>query len=208
MVAAGVVTAMVGLTLAAVLPNGASEQDATTTTTMKLGADAQELLRLLDKRDEATYHARYQASTAEADGLVIETWQAPPRVRQDSEVRSGGQVVKTRVLLTPAGRVRCARLNDAEWNCRPAAGDETLDPLASFRRRLSQGEVTGRDTSVDGRATRCFELKTAEGASELCLLPDTGIPARVRGGQTQLRLMLLDEKVTPDLFEPPAPVAG
>lgn len=183
--------------------------DPVTTTTVELSTDAKELLRLLDRRDEAVYHARYEAAAASAEGLVIETWQAPPRVRQDSVVSAEGQSVHTIVLALPAERVRCANLNGGGWTCRPhGSSDADADPLASFRRRLRAGTVAARDEQIDGRSVRCFTLTTAEGASELCVLPSTGIPVRVSGGTTQLRLVTLDDKVTVDVFTPPAPVTA
>ena len=170
--------------------------------------DAEELLELLDKRDDATYHAKYEATAPGAEALVLETWQSPPSVRQDSEIRSGTQRVRARVLEDGERRVRCTQLNDAGWQCRLAAAGETAgDPLASFRQRVGQGTVTADDADIEGRKVRCFELATTEGTSRLCASPETGIPVQVQGGDTELRLVTLDEAVDEALFEPPAPVA-
>lgn len=206
-VAAGVVTVMVGLTLATVLPTTSTEPSSVTTTTVVLGPVGQELVRLLDQRDAATYHARYEAAAADAE-LVIETWQAPPRLRQDSEVRSAGQVVRARVLATPRGRLRCSQPDGGAWTCGPAAAGDSLDPVDAFRRRLGQGKLTARDTTLGGRAARCFELRSGQDDSELCVLPESGIPVLLRSGQTQLRLILLNEQVAGDLFGAPAPATA
>lgn len=176
--------------------------------TEELSGDAEELLELLDKRDDATYHAKYEASAPGTQGLVVETWQSPPNVRQDSEIRSGTQVVRARVLASSEGRVRCSQLNDAGWQCRPASAAEAQDPLASFRQRLGQGTVTATDASIDGREVRCFEMATPEGTSKLCAVPTTGVPVSVEGGETELRLVTLDDAVDSELFQPPAPVIG
>ena len=173
-----------------------------------LSDDAEELLELLDKRDEATYHAKYEASAPGTEGLVLETWQSPPNVRQDSEIRSGTQVVRARVLASSERRIRCSQLNNAGWQCRLAtAAEADDDPLASFRQRLGQGTVVASDASIGGRTVRCFELATPEGTSKLCAVPRTGVPVSVEGGDTELRLVTLDDAVDSALFEPPAPVA-
>lgn len=206
-VAGAVVISFIGASAGILALSNASDNTTTKTKTPELSAASKELVRLLDKRDEITYHAKYQAAAPGTQGLAIETWQLPPRVRQDSEIQSDGQKIKARVLLIDGDRVRCAQLNDAEWSCR-AGGEASVDPLESFRQRLSQGTVTARDNTVDGRSVRCFTLKTTEGTSELCLVPATGIPVRISGGQTQMRLVALDTIVDSELFVPPAAVTG
>lgn len=173
-----------------------------------LSDDAEELLELLDKRDESTYHAKYEATAPGVQSLELETWQSPPNVRQDSEIRSGTQVVRARVLASSDGRVRCSQLNNTGWKCRPASPGDADDPLASFRQRVSQGTVTAADKAIDGRRVRCFKLAMADGTSELCAVPTTGVPVRVDGGATEMRLVSLDGAVDQELFEPPAPVIG
>jgi hypothetical protein len=175
----------------------------------KVSEAAQDLLELLDRRDDSTYHARYEADTPGTERLVLETWQAPPSVRQDSEIRAGAQLLRSRILVKDERRVRCTQRNNTPWECRPAAPGETDgDPLATFRARLGQGTVTATSTAIDGRKVRCFSLTTGEGRSELCALPESGIPVRVEGGGSQLRLVALDYAVDRELFEPPVPVAG
>jgi hypothetical protein len=136
----------------------------------------------------------------------LETWQVPPLARQDSEVRSEDQLLRTRALVRPDGQVRCVQVDPAPWTCRRGADAASpADPLAGFRDRLREGTVAARDATIDGRAVRCFRLTTAEGTSELCALPDNGIPVRVSAAESELRLVTLDtDPVPPEHFEPPA----
>jgi hypothetical protein len=181
---------------------------------LELTGDAAELAGLLSLREATRYHARYEATSAGGEPVTIETWQDPPRARQDSEVTSGGQVVRTRVLVDVDSQVQCVALAADEWQCRRAAVGETVsDPIAAMRQRLGESDVSARDDIVDERAVRCFMLTATEDdgtptEAELCALPASGIPARVISGGSTLRLVELDETIPDDVFEPPAIVAG
>jgi hypothetical protein len=188
---------------------------ATTVTTepVELTGDAEELAGLLSLREATRYHARYEATSAGGENVTIETWQDPPQARQDSEVTSGGQVVRTRVLVDDASQIQCVALAAEEWQCRQAAAGETAsDPIVAMQQRLGEGTVSARDDIVDDRAVRCFTLAATEddgsvSEAELCALPASGIPVRVISGGSTLRLVELDETIPADVFEPPAIVA-
>lgn len=193
-----------GLILALNGGTSASGDQTTTTVTQPLSETAKELLALLEKRDAQTYHARYTSTSADTS-LVLETWQDPPRVRQDSQVLVKGQAAETRVLLLPSRSVRCTKLAATGWTCRNDPSGASLDPLAGVRSRLAEGQVTARTTRIDGREVRCFRFIADGQTTELCLDPKRGIPIQVTGGGSRLVLDGLDDQVG-DVFEPPADV--
>ncbi len=188
--------------------DGGRDQPATgpTTTTRPLSATAKELLTLLERRDDETYHGKYEGKSPEAT-VTLETWQDPPRVRQDSVVALKSQTAETRVLLLPSGTVRCTQLPSVPWTCRRDTSTASLDPLAGVRARISEGEVTARFTSIAGREVRCFRFSADGASTELCLDPKRGIPVTVTGGGSRLTLVSLSDEV-PDVFDPPANVAA
>jgi hypothetical protein len=208
LVGVGLATVLIAATAAAVgSVIGGGDESATTSSTrpVELSPEAQELAGLLARRDDAVYHARYQGTSPDVDGLTLESWQRPPRVRQDSEMRSGVQVVRTSVVDGPDGRTQCVRLGDEPRQCRPAVQGESVDdPLAAIRERLGHGEVTARDEVIQGRPVRCFALTAVDATADLCLLPANGIPMRVVSGGSRLALVALDETVDDEAFVPPA----
>lgn len=175
----------------------------------ELDEAAQDLLALLEQGRTVTYHAVYSGSSPEVDGAIrLETWQAPPQVRQDTELQVRGQVVRTRTIGNGTGVVRCAQL-DATWSCRRASAAE--DPLGPVSQatvdQITRGSVAMRHTTVDGRPVRCYTLRTAEGTSELCAT-EQGIVVRVSAADSLLQLESLEFDVSDELFEPPAEVQG
>lgn len=203
-VVVGLVGAAIGTSLVT-----SDESPATTTTTAapELAGAAAELARLLELRQDQTYHARYEGSSVEAASIVIETWQDDGRVRQDQVLSAAGQGAHLVALDAGDGPVRCTRLAEQEWACRrTAANDAAIDPVAAIRARLAEGEVSGRDERIDGDAARCFTLEADGTSSDLCVRPNTGIPVRITAGDTELRLVILEDTVDPAAFEPPGPL--
>jgi hypothetical protein len=180
-------------------------------TTAPLAGAAAELATLLETRQGQEYHARYEGEAGESSSVVIETWQdGAGQVRQDQILRTGDTGAHLVSIVSADGEVRCTQIATDEWNCRRApAGDLSRnDPVAAVRTQLAGGEVTASNVDVDGAPARCFELVTAGSTSELCARPDTGIPVRIAGGTTELRLVQFDDTVDPTAFEPPAAVTG
>lgn len=216
-VAAVVVSLLVAVTVLTLAPGNeeitdTTATDPTTTSTQPVELDeaGRELLALLEQREEETYHARYEAPEGDASAAVVETWQAPPNIRQDRQVVLQGQTASTSQLVTPDGAVLCIQTAGGPWTCRPAAEDELdrTDPAHVIRDRVGQGQVTAFDSTVEGRDVRCFRVAADDGTTELCVLPDRGIPVTITAGTSSLRLVVLDDQVTDEVFTPPAPVTG
>lgn len=205
---------LVALTLALVTAtigtDGAEETAASTSTstTVPLNDAGRELLALLEKDKAAVFHARYTASSSEQPNasIVVETWRKPPRVRQDTEVTSGGQRLKSIALLLGDVSVQCAQLGEAQWSCQRKPQSETAGDLlfGGVREQLGKGPVTARDDVIDGERVRCFTLEAEGKRSELCARPD-GIPVRVQSSTgSSLRLVGFDPTVSDEVFVPPA----
>jgi hypothetical protein len=193
---------------AALVSADRSTTTTTTTAPVTLTGTARELYDLLAQKDEATYHARYDGSSPEVSALSLETWQQPPNVRQDSDLTVSGQQAQTSSFVLGTTQVRCVRLTAAgAWTCQPGGTADT-DPLAAIRDRLDEIEVSARDTTISGRAVRCFQFTVDGAANELCITPDRGIPVLVRAAGSELRLTELDDDVAEDDFVPPAEVQG
>jgi hypothetical protein len=185
----------------------------TTTTTVDapdledLGETAQQLVRLLESAKTVTYHARFEGESPETPDSVIqlETWQRPPRVRQDSALSAAGQLARTSSFALPTGSVRCTRIAEAPWSCREAAeGELEGDAISeSVLARLQGADVRIRATAIDDVDVTCFTLVDPEGTSELCLDED-GITVRVRAGGSELRRVELSKEFDDAVFEPPA----
>lgn len=186
----------------------ASSSTSTTATTVPLNDAGRELLALLEKDKNATFHARYTATSAEQPNaaIVVETWRKPPRVRQDTAVTSGGQRLTSIALLLEGTSIRCAQLGEAPWSCQRQAVDESAGDLlfGGVREQLGKGPVTVRDDVIDGTRVRCFTLEAEGKKSELCARED-GIPVRVQSSTgASLRLIGFDAAVNDEVFVPPA----
>lgn len=203
----GLVAAVIGTT---VVGNDAAITTTTTTEAAVLSGPAAELADLLELRQGQAYHARYEGSSVQAASIVIETWQdGDGRVRQDQILSADGQGAHLVSLDGDDGAVRCTRVSEQEWSCGRAAPSEAAaaDPLVAIRAQLAEGGVQVHAEQIDGGDARCFELDSDGTSSELCVRPATGIPVRITAGDTELRLVLLEETVDPAAFEPPGPVA-
>lgn len=183
--------------------------ETTTSTTVRLTGHARELVALLAKKDKATYHAVYAGSAPNAGRVELETWQRPPKIRQDSHLTVNNQPVETSAFVLDQKQVRCVKLlSTSGWSCQNSSAAASVDPLASIRSRLGEGKVTARDTTLSGRTVRCFEFTSEGQTNQLCVTPDHGIPVLVRANDSQLTLLSLDEAVTDRDFVPPAEVKG
>lgn len=204
----GALLAVVGTT-----GSGDSSAESPSTTRSREGLDpaAVELLDLLELGRSTTYHAVYEGVSPEIEGTItLETWQSPPRIRQDSELTAEGTTIRTRTIGDDDGVVRCGQVQGV-WTCQTAP--DATDPLGPVSNatidQLTRGSVGVRDASVDDMPARCFTLRAAQGTSELCASPD-GIVLRVTSAGSEIELVTLerDVEVDGDLFEPPAAVTG
>lgn len=176
----------------------------------ELTGDAKELADLLERRETAVYHATYEGTGPEGASLEVESWQDAPRARQDQRVSNGGDELSLSTFVLPSGRVTCIELAEQGWSCRQtaAADQATIDPLEAIRARIGEGEVTAEDARVEGRAVRCYRFEVDRERNELCLIPESGIPVRIRGGDSELRLTALEEDVAEEAFTLPAEVTA
>jgi hypothetical protein len=209
-VVGALVASSAGVLLSGGLGDDAEEPTTTTVDVEGLSDEAQELVALLQRARAVTYHVRYEGRSPELPDATIrvETWQQPPRIRQDSELPVQGQLARTRTLVLPDGGARCTQIGEQPWQCRrsTAAESETDVVSGDVVEQLRTAEVRARHTTIDGREVRCFTLSLATGAtSELCANAD-GVPVLVRAGDSELRLLLLDQDVPAGTFDPPAPV--
>jgi hypothetical protein len=190
-----------------------SDDDAPTATTAPAALDegGEELVELLRGRADHTYHARYEGfSGAERAPVTLETWPQPPLVRQDAEVDVDGQLARTSTLVLADDTIRCTAIGDSTpYACRSGGADGLgdADPTSAIIERLNGASVTARDSVVDERPVRCFDLTTQGATSEMCVDED-GIPVLIRGGDSELTRVDLDEDIPEGTFEPPAPVEG
>lgn len=208
-IVAGAIVALVIAAVIGALDTSDAPEQATTSTTAprQLTGDAQELFDLLERKNDATYHARYQGSSPDATEVVIETWQQPPRIRQTSIASVQGRTVTASSFMLPDGSFRCSQLGTEPWQCRASSSAEAgSDPLAAIAERLASGEVTARDDRVQERLVRCFSLRAEDGLTDLCVTPDAGIPVSVQAGESRLELVALDQAVSDTDFELPAEV--
>lgn len=184
----------------------AASSTSTSISTSDLGPAARRLLDLLEGAREHTYHARYEGTSPDAPDslIVLETWQAPPRVRQDSALRVGGQAARTSSFVLPEGGTRCTQLAEGPWSCRAAAAGELQGDVVSDAviEQLQGSDVRVRATKVGDVDASCFTLTNAEGSNELCLDED-GVTVRVRAGGSELERVELSTDVDDSVFEPP-----
>jgi hypothetical protein len=171
-----------------------------------------ELLALLDKTDQATYHARYKlsspAAASRSTDVTLETWRQGASLREDQTASQGGTTAVIRSIKTPSGIVVCQNAENTAWSCRngqagTVAGSTDVDAL---RQHLQGADVTVHSDTIVGVPVRCFTiaLATAQGPStDVCLTAD-GVPARSASGDEKVELQTLDQVVPDGTFTPPA----
>lgn len=178
-------------------------------------APAEELLTLLARAEQSTYHARYSLTAADPDDTQgspkVEVWRAgPDRVRQDANRADDGRTGSVAAIRDAAVLVRCEQVQPAPWTCRREAGDP-LDGPGSLRAQvvaaLEGATVAARSERVSRWDARCFTIRSADGGlvAELCLGPD-GVPVRIAFDTLRLEALTVDGQVRDTDFTPPAPV--
>lgn len=175
-----------------------------------LDAEATELGSLLDRGRGATFHARYRpggdGSVTGAD-LTIEVWQRQGSARQDSVLRTGESVSRTRALVSTSGTVLCTQIDDDPWTCASSSDPSVGGSL--FRNPVSElqgADVVARDDTVGGRRARCFSFARDTGTVSYCLTPE-GVPLTQTIGNEQVVIDVLDGAVDDSVFVLPTPLA-
>jgi hypothetical protein len=141
----------------------------TSLSTEDLGPGARQLVDLLQAARESTYHARYEGTSPDAPDTVIrlETWQSPPRVRQDSELQR--DVISESVLqqLQDADvHVRSTEIDDVDVTCftltsTDGTSDLCLDAQGVTVRVQSNGSELRRVEMSDDVTDDVFEPPVA-----------------------------------------------
>ncbi len=176
-----------------------------------LNAGGAELVQLLAVGRSGTYHATYAIRGGDLGGeSSIEVWRDGDRVRQDTVLRTDdGTEVQTAGIRVDDSTISCTKRGDEPWSCGEAEtdGSETNDLFGSVEAQLEGVDVTARDDEVDGRAARCFDFVTVDGAGSACLTPE-GVPLVFSAGDASIELVELDDTVPSEVFTPPAEPGG
>lgn len=175
--------------------------------------DATEVLALLDRAEQSTFHAAWKAKAAESgfSSITFEVWNKPPNARRDVRVLSGegGGSFHSVTVRNGDGLTSCGRATDADaWECEAAdPKDETADPLASIldsiRTTVQSGKVAAKPEGPKGRPGRCFTITAAEGEDVVCFTPE-GVPISIGSGGATLELVDLSSEVPEAVLFPPA----
>lgn len=207
--AAGAVVAAVAVVLVVQSRDGGEAPGARPASTVPLEAPVavdpgrDEALALIRKGENATYHARYEASAGAGEGFPrsVEVWRRPGSARTDTEYAAAGRVERSASIRGAAGTVSCLRVNEEPWSCRrvDVAADEVFAQAAAD---LAGARVAARDGEVRGRAARCFAVDDGE-AVELCFDGD-GVLLRLAVGEASLELVTKEETVDSSATVPPA----
>jgi hypothetical protein len=172
------------------------------------GAGGAELRGLLGKGRGETYHARYQATSADpgaaGQDLVLELWQRGTDRRQDLQITANGTKAHSAGFLLPSGAVSCTSSADTPWTCKKVTANQTTDPMLDQLAEQFSGKAgAGRDDTIAALKVRCFPIPTGTTTGEICLT-DHGIPARVLAGPSRFELTTLNTDIADTTFQPPA----
>ncbi len=174
-----------------------------------LDAEGQELVGLLQKGRQLTFHATYKQSGDPAPGgdVTIEVWRKGGNIRQDSHTTSGSGDNDTAGFVVGGKATTCSKVGSEPWSCsaQPDPGTNLDGIFGSATTQLSGLDVKASDATVAGRPARCFSFPQSDGTGTICVSPD-GLPLQLK--INQLDLTLQDESSTVDdsVFQPP--VAG
>jgi hypothetical protein len=178
----------------------------------ELSVGAQELVALLDRGAEGTYHAVYAVEGVDADQAGtdrIEVWRDGDRSRRDAHIVVEGSTADTVGIVDGDDAVACQRNGEDPFTCEEAETPEAVDSgvVGSIRSQLTGADVQPRDDEIDGREVRCFAFSTDDGPAEVCATAE-GVVVRLGTDSNSLRLTELDDDVPDDVFTPPAEVTA
>lgn len=158
----------------------------------------QELLAVLAKGQQTTFHATYAVvgdPTAIGGTMTLEIWQQPPNLREDTIVARDGQTVRTESIADATKGSVCVQQGTAPLSCQPIPADQvgalrSSRFLSSITTTLSGHSVTRTSRTIDGRTVTCFQVQAGERPS-VCLTR-SGIPVLIETAQVSYRLRSLD----------------
>jgi hypothetical protein len=202
-IAGGIVTGI----LIAVRGGDDEAKTALPTRPKPLDPAARELIALMTKGQQGTYHARYRTISPNEPGatLTIEIWRKGSQTRQESVASDGTRTVRTAAFHLDTGDLACRRIDAEAWKCSPVKSGITAPEqiISVATAELSGRSVTARDETIDGERVRCFTIVGEGQSSELCLT-SVGIAVRVAAGPASLELVSLSDRVDGGVFRPPA----
>jgi hypothetical protein len=171
-------------------------------------AEGRSLLELMEKGRSLTFHATYKATGDPAvlpGELTIEVWRKGGKIRQDTSLKSDSGTAHTQSFVIDGKSLTCTQENNDPWSCSPESdpGTNVDGVFGSTAAQLRGIDVTARDDTVSGRAAKCFDFATADGAGTLCFTPD-GLPLRLALAGQDLSLNDLQTSVDDAVFSPPA----
>lgn len=227
--AAGALVGAGGIALALTVagddgPSDVATRRSSTTTTAATGrvqafpeiprtGDATEVLALLDRAREVTFHALWRAEAASAGfkDVSLEVWSKPPSGRRDiTAVREGGGSIEAVTVLNGDGLTTCGRpAPDQPWKCTAGNPDEAgSDPLGAILDALTTTVRTGvvkpsSKTPPGDRPGRCFTITVGGKTQDACFTRE-GVPISIDSGGATLHLVDLSFNVPDDVLFPPS----
>jgi hypothetical protein len=175
-----------------------------------LSAEGRELVGLMQKSLDATYHARYQSAIADprAQGtlMTMDVWRKGTLTRQEVAVQAQGSKSRSDTFQVPPNVVSCTQVGDSPWTCKPPTEVKPADPPeVKVKQELARGAITARDDTVAGVPARCFTFPAGGDVSETCLMSD-GVVARMVTTSSRFELAAFSGAVPDEAFT--APTAG
>lgn len=171
---------------------------------------AEELLQLLARSRELTFHARWETRTEGPNAgdptFTIEVWRKRPDVRVDTVIVAASSRVHEAAYANGDGVDQCTRYDQDAWTCerhdRPDQG-EFDDVVGAVAAELDEATVTGRDASIRGTKSRCFQIQKRDVATiDYCVDLD-GIPIEVHVGTVTLTRLELTRGFQGSVFALP-----
>jgi len=175
-----------------------------------LSAEGQELVALLEKGLEATYHARYKSVLADprAEGteMTMEVWRRGALTRQEVAVQAPTTRTRSATFQLPPQTFQCNQIGDNPWSCKPPSDAKPITPPEDeIREELGRGAIKARDESMGGAPVRCFTFPSGGELTETCLMRD-GAVARMTTASSRFDLVAFSRVVADDVFLLPAAV--
>jgi hypothetical protein len=169
-----------------------------------------ELVDLLKKGLDATYHARYQSAVADprAQGtqMTMDVWRKGQLSRQEVAVQAKSTRTRSDTFQLPPRSVECTQAGDGPWACKPPSyATPGAAPEVKIEEALGRGAIDVRDETIGGLPTRCFTFPAGGDLSETCLMND-GVVARIVTPSSRFDLVALSGVVSDDDFTVPVAI--
>jgi hypothetical protein len=173
-----------------------------------LSSEGRELVDLMKKGLDATYHARYQSFLADprAQGtqMTMDVWRKGERTRQEVAVQAQNAKTRSGTFELPPHLFQCSQVGDGQWTCqRPSEATAPASPEIKVNEELGRGAIAARGDTIGGVPVRCFTFPAGGDLSETCLMRD-GVVARLVTPSSHFELMAFSPVVPDDVFTLPA----